>query len=156
MLAGLLRIAESVPPDVAIVDVRMPPTHTVEGLEAATLIRANGIRRSACSSCPTRSRTRHAVQLLRDTPRGTGYLLKDRVSDLREFLDAVRRVGAGGSVIDPEVVAVLLGRTRPDGPLEELTPRERSVLELMAEGRSNAAIAVRLGLTGRRSKATCA
>ena len=82
-----------------------------------------------------------------DTPRGTGYLLKDRVSDLREFLDAVRRVGAGGSVIDPEVVAVLLGRTRPDGPLEELTPRERSVLELMAEGRSNAAIAVRLGLT---------
>jgi DNA-binding NarL/FixJ family response regulator len=145
-VAGLLRIVGSAPPDIAIVDIRMPPTHTVEGLEAATMIRA---------SHPTVGllilsnaiETRHAVQLLRDTPRGTGYLLKDRVGDLREFLEAVRRVAAGGSVIDPEVVAVLLGRARPDGPLDELTPRERGVLELMAEGRSNAAIAERLGLT---------
>ena len=87
------------------------------------------------------------LRLLRDRPQGVGYLLKDRVGNLAEFLDAIRRVGAGGSVVDPEVVATLLGRGRPPGPLDELTPRERTVLELMAEGRSNIAIGERLALT---------
>ena len=87
------------------------------------------------------------LNLLRDAPEGMGYLLKDRVTDLAEFTDAVRRIGSGGSVVDPEVVSTLLGRARPRGPLDDLTPRERDVLELMAEGRSNVAIANRLGLT---------
>jgi serine/threonine-protein kinase len=91
--------------------------------------------------------TRHVVMLLRDTPRGIGYLLKDRVGNLTELAEAIRRIGAGGSVVDPEVVSRLLGRARPHGPLDELTPREREVLQLMAEGRSNLAIGARLGLT---------
>ena len=93
--------------------------------------------------------TRHVLRLLRDTPRGVGYLLKDRVGNLAEFVDAIERVGRGGSVVDPEVVSTLLGRGRAPGPLDDLTPRERQVLELMAEGRSNAAIGDRLGLTER-------
>jgi DNA-binding NarL/FixJ family response regulator len=91
--------------------------------------------------------TRHVVRLLRDRPEGVGYLLKDRVGNLAEFVDALRRVAAGGSVVDPEIVARLLGRAREHGPLDELTPRERGVVELMAEGRSNLAIAERLSLT---------
>jgi Response regulator containing a CheY-like receiver domain and an HTH DNA-binding domain len=87
------------------------------------------------------------VWTLRDTPRGVGYLLKDRVGNLAEFVDALKRVASGGSVVDPEVVSMLLGRGRAPGPLHELTPRERQVLELMAEGRSNVAIGDRLGLT---------
>lgn len=145
---GLIRLADRLEPDVAIVDVRMPPKRTTEGLDAAVRVRethpAVGLLILSQDV-----ETRHVIRLLRDTPRGVGYLLKDRVGNLSEFLDAVRRVGAGGSVVDPEVVATLLGRGRPPGPLDELTPREREVLELMAEGRSNLAIGDRLGLTER-------
>jgi DNA-binding NarL/FixJ family response regulator len=145
-VAGLLRLVEDTRPDLAIVDIRMPPTHTTEGLEAAERIRADhpDVGLLILSNA---IETRHVLQLLRDAPEGIGYLLKDRVTDLADFLAAVRRVGAGGSVVDPEVVAVLLGRARRPGPLDELTERERSVLSLMAEGRSNLAIAERLGLT---------
>lgn len=143
---GLLRLVEDAPPDIAIIDIRMPPTNTTEGLDAAIRIRANhpDVGLLILSNA---IETHHALRLLRDSPQGVGYLLKDRVTDLAEFLSAVRRVGTGGSVIDAEVVSALLGRPRPRGPLDELTPRERSVLELMAEGRSNAAIAERLSLT---------
>lgn len=124
----------------------MPPTRTMEGLEAATRIREEH---------PTVGllilsqdvETRHVLRLLRDSPQGVGYLLKDRVGNLAEFVDAIERIGRGGSVVDPDVVATLLGRGRPPGPLDDLTPRERQVLELMAEGRSNLAIAAALGLT---------
>lgn len=142
----LLNVVRATHPDVAIIDVRMPPTRTTEGLDAAVRIRdedpAVGLLVLSQDV-----ETRHVLRLLRDTPRGVGYLLKDRVGDLAEFVDAIRRVGQGGSVVDPEVVATLLGRGRPPGPLDELTARERSVLELMAEGRSNLAIAERLALT---------
>jgi DNA-binding NarL/FixJ family response regulator len=143
---GLLRLVEETRPDLAIVDIRMPPTHTTEGLEAAERIRADhpDVGLLILSNA---IETRHVLQLLRDAPEGIGYLLKDRVTDLAEFVAAVRRIGTGGSVVDPEVVAVLLGRARRKGPLDELTERERSVLALMAEGRSNLAIAERLGLT---------
>ena len=142
----LLALVRADAPDLAIIDVRMPPTGTTEGLDAALRIRLDhpGVAVLILSNV---IETRHVLRLLRDTPEGIGYLLKDRVGNLSEFLDAVRRVGAGGSVVDPEVVATLLGRPRRHGPLDELTPRERSVLELMAEGRSNAAIAGRLALT---------
>jgi DNA-binding NarL/FixJ family response regulator len=142
----LLNVVRATHPDVAIIDVRMPPTRTTEGLDAAIRIRdedpAVGLLVLSQDV-----ETRHVLRLLRDTPRGVGYLLKDRVGDLADFVDAIRRVGQGGSVVDPEVVATLLGRGRPPGPLDDLTARERSVLELMAEGRSNLAIAERLGLT---------
>ncbi len=122
----------------------MPPTRTTEGLDAAVRIRAERpeIGILILSSV---IETRHVLALLRDAPDGMGYLLKDRVSDLAAFTDAVRRIGEGGSVVDPEVVSTLLGRARPRGPLDDLTRRERDVLELMAEGRSNRAIADRLG-----------
>ena len=143
---GLLGLVDRFVPDLAIVDVRMPPTRTTEGLEAAVRIRemhpAVGLLILSQDV-----ETRHVMRLLRDTPRGVGYLLKDRVGNLTEFLDAVRRIGTGGSVVDPEVVATLLGRGRAPGPLDELTPREGDVLGLMAEGRSNLAIADHLGLT---------
>jgi serine/threonine-protein kinase/serine/threonine-protein kinase PknK len=143
---GLLRLVEDARPDVAIIDIRMPPTNSTEGLEAASRIRTEHPR-IGLMILSNAVETRHALRLLRDSPQGVGYLLKDRVSDLADFVAAVRRVGSGGSVVDPEVVAALLGRSRGRGPLDELTPRERSVLELMAEGRSNAAIADRLALT---------
>lgn len=144
--AGLLALVRTEMPDVAVVDVRMPPTRTMEGLEAAARIR---------DEHPTvgllilsqEVETRHVLRLLRDSPHGVGYLLKDRVGNLAEFVDAIERIGRGGSVVDPDVVATLLGRGRPPGPLDELTARERQVLELMAEGRSNLAIAGALGLT---------
>ena len=134
------------PPDLAVIDIRMPPTKTTEGLDAAAAIRAAhpSVGLLILSQAVE---TRHALALLRDSPRGVGYLLKDLVGNLAELLDAVRRVGSGGYVVDPEVVATLLGRGRAPGPLDELTPRERDVLALMAEGRSNAAIGERLGLT---------
>ena len=143
---GLIELVEREAADLAIVDVRMPPTGTTEGLEAAMRIRRDhpGIAVLILSNV---IETRHVVQLLRDTPDGIGYLLKDRVANLSELVDAARRIVAGGSVVDPQVVSRLLGRARAHGPLDELTPRERSVLELMAEGRSNAAIGERLGLT---------
>lgn len=143
---GLLRLASKVRPDVAVIDVRMPPTRTTEGLDAALAIR----ERDPSIGLMILSQdveTRHVLRLLRDSPQGIGYLLKDRVGNLAAFVDAIERIAAGGSVVDPEVVATLLGRGRPPGPLDELTPRERDVLELMAEGRSNRAIGERLGLT---------
>ncbi len=142
---GLLRSVEAARPDVVIVDVRMPPSHTTEGLEAAREIR----RRHPGTAILVLSQyveTRYAIELIRDDPSGVGYLLKDRVTKLEDLADAVRRVAAGGSVMDPEVVARLLGRPRRHSPLDELTPREREILALMAEGRSNQGIADRLVL----------
>jgi DNA-binding NarL/FixJ family response regulator len=132
-------------PDVAIVDVRMPPTHTTEGLEAAHRIRAEHPR-VAILVLSQYVETRYAIDLLRDDPTGVGYLLKDRVTKVADLAEAVRRVAAGGSVIDPEVVSRLLGRRRRRSSLDELTPREREILALMAEGRSNQAIADQLVL----------
>jgi DNA-binding NarL/FixJ family response regulator len=143
---GLLRLVETADPDVVIVDIRMPPTQTTEGLEAAARIRADHPRIGVLI-LSNAIETRHAFELLRDTPAGIGYLLKDRVGNLAEFVAGVQRIASGGSVVDPEVVSLLLGRPRAHGPLDELTARERTVLELMAEGRSNVAIAERLGLT---------
>jgi DNA-binding NarL/FixJ family response regulator len=144
-VAELMRLIEREHPDVVVLDVRMPPTHTTEGLEAARQIRAR-YPRMAILVLSQYVETRYAVDLLREDPAGVGYLLKDRVTRVTDLADAVRRVAAGGSVIDPEVVARLLGRQRTHSPLDELTPREREILGLMAEGRSNQAIADRLGL----------
>jgi DNA-binding NarL/FixJ family response regulator len=143
--ATLLALIEHEQPDVAIVDVRMPPTHTTEGLEAAQRIRTSHPS-VAILVLSQYVETRYAMELIRDDPSGVGYLLKERVTKVSELADAVRRVAAGGSVIDPEVVARLLGRQRRHSPLDELTPREREILGLMAEGRSNQAIADRLVL----------
>jgi DNA-binding NarL/FixJ family response regulator len=144
----LMRKVRAHKPDLAVVDVRMPPTQTDEGLRAAKEIRAEqpevGVLVLSGYVEPT-----YAQELLAENAEGLGYLLKDRVSDVEDFADAVERVGAGGSALDPEVVSLLLGRTREDDPLEALTPREREVLGLMAEGRSNAAIASQLVVTER-------
>src|SRR5215217_5735033 len=135
-------------PDVAVVDVRMPPTHTDEGLRAARTIRSQhpGTAVLVLSQYVEEA---YALVLLSESTERTGYLLKDRVSDVDAFLDAVRRVAGGGSALDPEVVSLLLGRRRREDPLEPLTAREREVLGLMAEGRSNAAIAEALVVTER-------
>jgi DNA-binding NarL/FixJ family response regulator len=144
----LLLKVRSYKPDVAIVDIRMPPTHTDEGLRAAQEIREQhpGVGVLVLSQYVESG---YALELLRTSAEGVGYLLKDRVSDTREFADAVRRVAKGGSVLDPEVVSRLVGRRRREDPLSELTPREREVLELIAEGRSNQGIAERLVVTER-------
>ena len=139
----LMALVERERPDVAVVDVRMPPTHTTEGLEAAKRIRAE-YPAIAILVLSQYVETRYAADLLREDPAGVGYLLKERVTRLTDLADAVRRVADGGSVIDPEVVARLLGRQRRHSPLDELTPRDREILGLMAEGRSNPAIAERL------------
>jgi len=135
-------------PDVAVVDIRMPPTHTDEGLRAAKQIRERfpevGVLVLSQYAEPD-----YALELLAESSEGVGYLLKDRVADVEEFTSAVRRVGQGGSALDPTVVSQLVGRRRRDDPLSELTPRERDVLELMAEGRSNTGIAERLVVTER-------
>ncbi len=144
-VAELLALVERTAPDVVIVDVRMPPTHTTEGLEAARRLRTERPR-LAILVLSQYVETRYAVDLLRDDPSGIGYLLKDRVTRVADLAEAVRRVAAGGSVIDPEVVSRLLGKPRAHSPLDELTPREREILGLMAEGRSNQAIADRLTL----------
>jgi DNA-binding NarL/FixJ family response regulator len=135
-------------PDVAIVDIRMPPTHTDEGLRAAQEIREKhpGVGVLVLSQYVEPA---YAMELLAESAEGVGYLLKDRISDVGEFADAVRRVGDGGSALDPTIVSQLVGRRRGDGPLDELTPREREVLGLMAEGRSNQGIAERLVVTER-------
>ena len=133
-------------PDVAIVDIRMPPTHTDEGLRAAREIRER-FPDTGVLVLSQYVEAGYALDLLADSAEGVGYLLKDRVSDLDEFGAAVRRVADGGSALDPEVVSRLIGRRREHDPLDELSPREREVLELMAEGRSNQAIAERMFVT---------
>ncbi|HEX6702604.1 MAG TPA: response regulator [Gaiellaceae bacterium] len=142
----LVRLVAMHKPDVAITDIRMPPTQTDEGLQAAQKIRERqpdvGVLVLSQYVEPA-----YAMTLLGDSAEGVGYLLKDRVSDIDEFTSAVRRVAQGGSVLDPAVVSQLVGRRRKADPLEELTPREREVLELMAEGRSNEAIGQRLFIT---------
>jgi DNA-binding NarL/FixJ family response regulator len=126
--------------DVAIVDIRMPPTHTDEGLRAALEIREK-YPGTAVLVLSQYVEIGLAMKLLSDSAEGAGYLLKDRISDVAEFVDAVRRVAGGGSAIDPQIVSKLLSRRRDDDPLAELTPREREVLELMARGSSNQGIA---------------
>lgn len=133
-------------PDVAIVDVRMPPTQTDEGTRAAKQIRER-YPEVGLLVLSNVVEARHALELLSETPEGFGYLLKDRVMDIDEFLEAVRRVGRGGTAIDPEVISQLFGRRRADKPLEDLTPRELEVLSLMAEGRSNRGICEKLVLS---------
>ncbi len=133
-------------PDVAIVDIRMPPTNTIEGLMAAKQIRAE-FPKVGVLILSHYVESEHAIDLLSDGVGGVGYLLKDRVSDLDEFVDAVRRVGAGGSVIDPELVGRLIARRRTSNALDVLTDREREVLALMSEGRSNQAIRDKLFLS---------
>jgi DNA-binding NarL/FixJ family response regulator len=143
----LLKI-RSYKPDVAIVDIRLPPTHTDEGVRAALEIRS---RHPSVGVLVLSQYVELglAMKLLAESAEGIGYLLKDRVSDVKEFAEAVRRVGTGGSALDPTIVSQLVGRRRDDNPLHRLTPREREVLELMAEGRSNQGIAERLVVTER-------
>jgi DNA-binding NarL/FixJ family response regulator len=142
----LLRALLTERPDVAVVDVRLPPTLTDEGLQAALAARRE------IPGLPVLVLSQHVEQLyarelLADGTGGVGYLLKDRVLNADQFVDAVRRVAAGGTAMDPEVIAKLLARPAREKPISRLTPRERDVLELMAEGRSNAAIAQRLFLS---------
>ena len=144
---ALLELVERTRPDVAIVDIRMPPTHTDEGLRAAKIIRERWPT-TGLLVLSQHVNTRYALELLSVATDGVGYLLKERVSDLAELSASVNRVGQGGSVLDPAVVAELVGRRRQaDNPLQRLTDREREVLALMAEGRSNRAIAERLVVT---------
>jgi DNA-binding NarL/FixJ family response regulator len=142
----LLRKVRAHKPDVAVVDIRMPPTHTTEGLDAARTLREKhpsvGVLVLSAHVEP-----HYALQLLESGAERSGYLLKERLSDLDELSEAVRRIAAGGLVIDPSVVAQLVGRKRTRSPLDDLTEREREVLAVMAEGRSNQAICQRLYLS---------
>ncbi len=142
----LVALVDHTDPDVVVVDVRMPPTHTTEGLDAARRMREKHPRLGILI-LSHHLETRNALELIQGSTGGIGYLLKDRVGDPRSFVSAVRDVAAGGTVIDPHVVAALLGRRRRVDPLESLTPRERDVLASMAEGRSNMAIADHLTLS---------
>ena len=130
-------------PDVAIIDVRMPPTQTDEGARAAVELRGEQPDLAVLLLSQVIEAT-HALALVSESAEGFGYLLKDRVLEIDDFLEAVRRVGRGGTAIDPEVISQLLGRRRDGGPLDELTPREREVLELMAQGLSNRGICEKL------------
>ncbi|WP_030454763.1 response regulator transcription factor [Herbidospora cretacea] len=153
--AGLLRSVADHRPDVAIVDIRLPPTRTDEGLRAAGRIRRlhPGTGVLVLSQYV---RLTYTVELLDGGAQGVGYLLKDRVTDLAELAAAVRRVGGGGAAFDPVVIDQLVGRRgRPDDPLNELSDRERTVLSLMAEGRTNQAIATRLGIAERTVEKHC-
>jgi DNA-binding NarL/FixJ family response regulator len=144
----LLALVQSEAPDAAIVDIRMPPEHRDEGLVAARRIK----EASPAVGVLVLSQyveVHYAMALVEDRPRGAGYLLKDRVENVEDFVDAVRRVAAGEVVVDPSVVALLVNRAREHDPLDELTAREREVLALMAEGRSNHAISAQLFLTAR-------
>ena len=144
----LLRKVGAHAPDVAVVDIRMPPNNTDDGIQAAKKIRAEhpGTGVLVLSQYLEES---YALDLVSDSAEGVGYLLKDRVAEIDRFTESVRRVGNGGSALDPEVVSHLLGRRRREDPLEVLTAREREVLGLMAEGRSNNAIAENLVVTER-------
>jgi DNA-binding NarL/FixJ family response regulator len=141
----LADVVDRAAPDIAVTDIRMPPTHSTEGLAAARRIRATHPD-VAVLVLSQYVEARHALELLRESPDRVGYLLKDRVSDVHEFADAVRRVANGGSAIDPEVVTRLLGKTSAPST-DSLTEREREILGLMAEGRSNHAICERLTLS---------
>jgi DNA-binding NarL/FixJ family response regulator len=144
----LLRKVRAHRPDLALVDVRMPPTQTDEGLAAARVIR-DELPDVAVVVLSQYVEHEYAMELLADGAEGVGYLLKDRVADIDRFLESLERVAGGGSALDPEVVSQMLGRRRSDDPLEALSPREREVLGLMAEGRSNGAIASELVVTER-------
>jgi DNA-binding NarL/FixJ family response regulator len=143
---GVIAAVREHRPDVVVVDIRMPPTHTNEGIRAAEAIRAEFGTEVGVLVLSQYVETTFALGLVADAAGGMGYLLKDRVQDLEDFADAIRRVARGGSAIDPEVVAQLVGRRRAKVPLDDLTERERGVLALMAEGRSNQAICERLFL----------
>ena len=144
----LLRKVRAHKPDVAIVDIRMPPSHTDEGLRAARTIRSE-LPATGVLVLSQYVEEDYALDLLADSAEGLGYLLKDRVADVERFIESVRRVAEGGSALDPEVVAHMVGRRRVSDPLAELTPREREVMALIAEGRSNLAIAGELVITER-------
>ena len=144
----LIRKVKAHKPDVAVVDIRMPPTNTDDGLRAALEIRAE-LPDTGVLVLSQYVEEGYALDLVGESAGGVGYLLKDRVADVERFVDSVRRVADGGSALDPEVVSQLVGRARRDDPLDELTPREREVLELMAEGRSNNAIAAIMVVTER-------
>jgi DNA-binding NarL/FixJ family response regulator len=144
----LIRKVNAHKPDVAVVDIRMPPTNTDDGLRAALEIRATHPN-TGVLVLSQYVEEGYALDLVGDSAGGVGYLLKDRVADVDRFVESVTRVAEGGSALDPEVVAQLVGRARRDDPLAELTPREREVMELMAEGRSNNAIATQMTVTER-------
>ena len=144
----LIRKVNAHKPDVAVVDIRMPPTNTDDGLRAALEIRATHPN-TGVLVLSQYVEEGYALDLVGDSAGGVGYLLKDRVADVDRFVESVTRVAEGGSALDPEVVAQLVGRARRDDPLDELTPREREVMELMAEGRSNNAIATQMTVTER-------
>jgi DNA-binding NarL/FixJ family response regulator len=144
----LLRKTRAHKPDVVVTDIRMPPTQTDEGLRAAHTIRAE-LPDTGVVVLSQYVEEEYVMELLGDSAEGVGYLLKERVVDVDRFVEAVQRVAEGGSVLDPEVVSYMLGRRRREDPFEALTPRERGVMELMAEGRSNRAIAAKLVVTER-------
>jgi DNA-binding NarL/FixJ family response regulator len=144
----LIRKALAHKPDVAVIDIRMPPMGTDDGLRAAVEIRRR-LPETGVLVLSQYVEEGYALDLVAESAERTGYMLKDRVADVDRFLDSVRRVGEGGSALDPEVVAHLMGRRRHDDPIDELTPRESEVLGLMAEGRSNGAIADQLVITER-------
>lgn len=142
----LLRKARAHRPDVVVTDIRMPPTLTDDGLRAAQAIRAE-LPEIGVLVLSQFLEARYALDLVGERAQGVGYMLKDRVGDLDTFVDAVRRVASGGSALDPDVVQSMIGRQRIDDPIDELTGREREVLALMAEGRSNKGIAEQLVVT---------
>lgn len=142
----LLQMAEAYRPDVVVADIQMPPDHGDDGLRAALAIRA-ARPGTGVLILSQFLEDAYALALVADGAQGVGYLLKEKIGDLRSFVDAVRRVADGGSVLDPDVVARLVGRKREAGPLDKLTPREREVLGLIAEGRSNGGIATELVVT---------
>jgi DNA-binding NarL/FixJ family response regulator len=144
----LLRKVRAHKPDVAVVDIRMPPTHVDEGLQAARIIREE-LPEVGILMLSQYVEERYVTSLLEQGAAGVGYLLKDRVAEVERFTDAIRQVGAGGSVLDPEVVSHMLGRRQKDAPLEGLTEREREVLGLMAEGKTNRAISETLYVSER-------
>lgn len=146
LVAALADLAPDARPDVVVVDIRMPPTFTDEGLQAALEIRATD-RSQGVLLFSQYVETRFATQLLTGDARGVGYLLKDRVADVSDFIDALERIAAGHTVLDPEVVTQLMSSPHRDDGIARLTPREREVLEIMAEGRSNTAIAEQLVLS---------